>query len=390
MFLDWRPDLRLHAETSGKNAMVITAAADLDLAIRDLVRSAFLHAGQKCSAASLAIVESSVFDDPSFRRRLRDAAVSLRVGSALELGTDIGPLIEAPGAALLRALTQLEPGESWLLQPQQLSETQWTPGIRWGVQPGSWFARTECFGPVLGVVRADDLDHAIRIQNDSDYGLTAGLQSLDPTEIDRWQTTVEAGNLYVNRGITGAIVRRQPFGGWKQSVVGPTVKAGGPHYVTSLRHWPAADVRADVAAWFAAASSGSDESGLRAESNVLRVRPIAGGVALRIGAGAAVDTERLARTAAAITGVRLEVSCAADESDEAFAGRLASLGVRRLRLVGAGSEADSIRRAAHGASIAVDEAPLHGHAEVEGMRWCHEQAISRTLHRHGHLRSAHQ
>jgi RHH-type proline utilization regulon transcriptional repressor/proline dehydrogenase/delta 1-pyrroline-5-carboxylate dehydrogenase len=390
MFLDWRPDLRLHAETSGKNAMVITAAADLDLAIRDLVRSAFLHAGQKCSAASLAIVEAPVYDDPSFRRRLRDAAVSLRVGSAPELGTDIGPLIEAPGPALQRALTQLEPGESWLLQPQQRSERQWTPGIRWGVQPGSWFARTECFGPVLGVVRADDLDHAIRIQNDNDYGLTAGLQSLDPTEIRRWTDAVEAGNLYVNRGITGAIVRRQPFGGWKQSVVGPTVKAGGPHYVASLRNWPTADVRTDFAAWFAAASAGTDQSGLRAESNVLRVRPIAGGVALRIGAGAAADTERLARTAAAITGVRLEVSRAAGEPDDAFAARLASLGVRRLRLVGTGPEADPIRRAAHSAAIAVDEAPLHGHAEVEGVRWCHEQAISRTLHRHGHLRSSHQ
>ncbi|MBU6317753.1 MAG: proline dehydrogenase family protein, partial [Acidobacteria bacterium] len=128
MFLDWRPDLRLHAETSGKNAMLITAAADLDLAIRDLVRSAFMHAGQKCSAASLAIVEASVYDDPSFRRRLREAAVSLRVGSALDLGTDVGPLVEAPGAALRRALTQLEPGESWLLEPQQLSAVQWTPG----------------------------------------------------------------------------------------------------------------------------------------------------------------------------------------------------------------------------------------------------------------------
>lgn len=390
MFLDWRPDLRLHAETSGKNAMVITAAADLDLAIRDLVRSAFLHAGQKCSAASLAIVEASVYDDPSFRRRLHDAAVSLRVGSALDLGTDIGPLVEAPGVSLQRALTRLEPGESWLLEPRRLSDTQWSPGIRWGVQPGSWFARTECFGPVLGVVRADDLDHAISIQNDSDYGLTAGLQSLDPSEIHRWIEAVEAGNLYVNRGITGAIVRRQPFGGWKRSVVGPTVKAGGPDYVASLREWPASATRTDAVAWFRVASQGTDPSGLRAESNLLRLRPLAGGVALRVGGDAAAGTEALATAFAAAVGTRMVVSRSADEPDDVFAARLARLGVDRLRLVGCGPEADPVRRAAHEAGVAVDERPVHGHAEVEGPRWCHEQAISRTLHRHGHLRSSHQ
>ncbi len=96
------------------------------------------------------------------------------------------------------------------------------------MQPGSWFARTECFGPVLGVVRARDLDDAITIQNSGDLGLTAGLQSLDPDEIATWTERVEAGNLYVNRGITGAIVQRQPFGGWKGS--GSTGKAGGSLY----------------------------------------------------------------------------------------------------------------------------------------------------------------
>jgi RHH-type proline utilization regulon transcriptional repressor/proline dehydrogenase/delta 1-pyrroline-5-carboxylate dehydrogenase len=243
---------------------------------------------------------------------------------------------------------------------------------------------------VLGVVRADDLEHAIRIQNDSDYGLTAGLQSLDPSEILRWTDAVEAGNLYVNRGITGAIVRRQPFGGWKRSVVGPTVKAGGPDYVASLRHWPVSDTRTDVAAWFRSASQGIDPSGLRAESNVLRLRPLAGGVALRVGSSAAADTEALAAVFAAATGVRLVVSRSDDENDDAFAARLAGLGVDRLRLVGCGPEADPVRRAAHAAAVPVDERPVHGHAEVEGPRWCREQAISRTLHRHGHLRSSHQ
>jgi RHH-type proline utilization regulon transcriptional repressor/proline dehydrogenase/delta 1-pyrroline-5-carboxylate dehydrogenase len=117
---------------------------------------------------------------------------------------------------------------------------------------------------------------------------------------------------------------------------------------------------------------------------------LSGGVALRVGAGAAPHTQVLADAAAAAVGVSLLVSHADRETDADFAARVAGLGVDRLRLVGAGPEADVIRRAAHEASIAVDEAPLHGHAEVEGIRWCHEQAISRTLHRHGHLRSTHQ
>ncbi|TPW11617.1 MAG: putA [Acidimicrobiaceae bacterium] len=123
MFLDWKPSLRLLAETSGKNAMVITAAADEDAAIRDLVRSAFGHAGQKCSAASLAIVERALYDDHSFRSRLADAVRSVRVGPAADLKTMMGPLIAAPSETLRRALTTLDHGEEWLVEPRQLDAT---------------------------------------------------------------------------------------------------------------------------------------------------------------------------------------------------------------------------------------------------------------------------
>src|SRR5690606_9752452 len=106
--------------------------------------------------------------------------------------------------------------------PKSLDESGrlWSPGVRAGVRGGSEFHRTEYFGPVLGVMTASSLDEAIALQNGSDYGLTAGIHSLDPAEVARWIDTVEAGNLYVNRGITGAIVQRQPFGGWKRSTVG--------------------------------------------------------------------------------------------------------------------------------------------------------------------------
>jgi len=183
LFRSWKPRLALHAETSGKNAMVVTAAADLDGAIRDLVRSAFGHAGQKCSAASLGILEASVYDDERFLERLADAVRSLRVGTASDVDSTVGPLIEPASGPLLRAFTTLDAGESWLVAPRQLGERLWSPGVKVGVRDGSWFHTAECFGPVLGLMRAKDLADAIRLQNATPFGLTAGLQSLDPAEI---------------------------------------------------------------------------------------------------------------------------------------------------------------------------------------------------------------
>lgn len=219
--------------------MIITATADPDQAVKDLVKSAFGHSGQKCSAASVAIVEASVYDNPAFLRQLKDAAASLKVGGSWEVNSVVTPLIREPEGNLLRALTQLEPGEEWLLKPEPSEDNPclWSPGIRLGVKPGSWFHQTECFGPVLGIIRAENLEEAIDIQNDSEFGLTGGLQSLDEREIALWKTKVQVGNAYINRVITGAIVRRQPFGGWNHSSMGPGAKAGGPNYLTMLGSW---------------------------------------------------------------------------------------------------------------------------------------------------------
>ena len=231
MFASWRPDLRILAETSGKNAIVVTESADLDLAVADLVASAFGHAGQKCSAASLGILVGSVARSERFRRQLLDAASSLVVAWPDDPLAQLGPLTEPPGEKLLRGLTRLEPGQRWLLSPRRLDERLWSPGIRTGVRPGSDAHQTEFFGPVLGLMAARTLDEAIEWQNGTRFGLTAGLHSLDEDEIRQWCGRVEAGNLYVNRTITGAIVARQPFGGWKRSAVGPGTKAGGPNYI---------------------------------------------------------------------------------------------------------------------------------------------------------------
>ena len=243
LFRSWRPDLPLQAETSGKNAMVVTPTADLDLAAADLVRSAFSHAGQKCSATSLAILVGPVGRSARFARQLVDAATSLRVAPPTDPRADVPPLIAAPTGKLAWALTTLDDGERWLVEPRRLladPEYQgrlWTPGIRTGVQPGSRFHREELFGPVLGIMSAGSLAEAIDLQNGVEYGLTAGLYTQEPADLALWLDRVEAGNLYVNRGTTGAIVQRQPFGGWKRSSVGAGAKPGGPNHLVGLGAW---------------------------------------------------------------------------------------------------------------------------------------------------------
>ncbi len=386
-FQDWRPALPLLAETSGKNAIIITAQADRELAIKDLVRSAFSHSGQKCSAASLAILEAEVYDDPIFRRQLRDAATSLHAGVATDPRSVVTPLVIEPGDALRRALTTLDPGEEWLLEPRRLGDDPcaWTPGIRLGVRPGSWFHQTECFGPVLGLMRAESLAQAIEWQNATGYGLTAGLHSLDPDEIAWWEERVQAGNLYINRAITGAVVRRQPFGGWKRSCIGPGAKAGGPNYVLSFsRLRDAADLENDYrAAWAGHFTVGHDPSGLRAESNVFRYRPCRG-VILRLDARDHTATAR-AQLAARITGALLIISIREEECDAKFIARLPEItrSMEFFRTIS--TPGDDVLRAVQDAGLNWIDAPLLACGRVELTRWTREQAVSETRHRYGQL-----
>lgn len=389
LFTSWKPDIRMNAETSGKNAMVITAAADIDQAIKELVKSAFGHAGQKCSAASLAIIEASVYDDPSFHTRLADAVRSLKVGPATDLSTIMGPLIAPARGPLERALTTLEPGETWLVAPQQIDEITWTPGVRKDVKPGSWFHLTECFGPVLGLMRANDLAHAIELQNAPIYGLTGGIQSLDPKEIDFWREHAQCGNAYINRHITGAIVRRQPFGGWKRSSVGSGTKPGGPDHLHSYGTWaPSHDAPVEQAlsayeqAWAEYFALEHDPTGLACESNILRYRPL-DLVLARVESMDAAEIPLL-RSASMLTGTPLEISARETETDEHLAARLSCMtGDVRLRLLG-GSNAD-VLRAAHSAGVTVDDSPITGIGRLDLLRFVKEQSISRTTHRYGRL-----
>ena len=426
LFRSWRPDLPLLAETSGKNAMVITPSADLDLAVADLAKSAFGHAGQKCSAASLAILVGSVGSSERFNRQLLDAVSSLKVGWPDDPTTVMSPIVEPAQDKLLSALTSLQEGESWLLEPQSLDSSRrlWSPGIRTGVKPGSAFHTTEYFGPVLGIMHARSLDEAISWQNATDFGLTAGIHSLDPAEVNTWIDRVEAGNLYVNRGITGAVVQRQPFGGWKRSTVGTTSKAGGPNYLTHLGTWKPRPLRSlptdvklsarveailaavegslgadEVAGLRAAATSDQiawskefgikkDVTGLGVERNVFRYLPVL--VAVR-GNGSVSDLVRVV-LAATRAGAPITVSCDVPlpdgvvdhlvESQEAWLARVREHHPERVRVLG--TPAIDVARAVDGdPDVAIYGGVATQSGRIELLPFLREQAISITNHRFG-------
>ena len=224
------PRKPLSAETGGKNVMILTAKCDRDHAIMNACRSAFGNAGQKCSACSLLLVERSVYNSSEFLEKLKDCASSLKVGGVWNAGNIVGPMITNHNEKLERAF-HLEQGERWLIAPEFVDEKRYIlcPTIKLGVKPESFTFRTELFAPLLAVAPYDTLEEAVDLVNGLDYGLTSGLQSLDEQEQRYWKNHVEAGNLYINRGITGAIVNRQPFGGMKLSAFGPGLKAGGPN-----------------------------------------------------------------------------------------------------------------------------------------------------------------
>ena len=376
LFRSWKPGIRVVGETSGKNALVITAAADEDAAIRDLVRSAFGHAGQKCSAASLAIIEASVYDDPVFMRRLADAVRSVRVGDADDLSTMTGPLVGAPSPKLLRALTTLEPGERWLVEPTCLDAATnvWSPGVRVGVAPGSWFHLTECFGPVLGLMRAKSLDHAIELQNAVEFGLTGGIHSLDEHEVAHWLDRVEVGNAYVNRHITGAVVQRQSFGGWKKSSVGCGPKAGGPFYVETFGTWLGGDD--DEATfrrvWLGHFRVSHDPSVLACERNTLGYVPLPA-LDVYVAPDASPAAIAIVKMAALITGVPARFL------DTTRPVPMSS----RVRVVGAVTDQQLAEW--HALGIEADLVQPVADAMVELRRWVREQAVSHTRHRHGRL-----
>ncbi|HWC11210.1 MAG TPA: L-glutamate gamma-semialdehyde dehydrogenase, partial [Acidimicrobiales bacterium] len=221
---------RVVAEMGGKNALVIDADADLDQAVPVALTSAFGYAGQKCSAASRLVVVDAVYD--AMVERLVGAARQLRVGHPRDVGVDLGPLIDADAQKRVRSYVEAAPAEGRVvLAADDVPNDGFFvgPTVVADVAPGARLASEEIFGPVLAVQRATSFAHALEVANDTDYALTAGIVSRSPSHIRTAAAELRAGNVYVNRATTGAVVGRHPFGGYGLSGVGS--KAGGPDYL---------------------------------------------------------------------------------------------------------------------------------------------------------------
>ncbi|EAJ7402281.1 proline dehydrogenase family protein [Campylobacter upsaliensis] len=234
--LEANPTLLLSAETGGKNATIVSKFADRDSAVKNIIHSAFSNSGQKCSATSLLVLEDEVYEDEEFKKALVDAAASLAVGSPFVFKNKLGALCDKPSEKLTKAINELEAGEEWALKPTFINDNAhlMTPGIKYGVKKGAFTHMNELFAPLLSVIRAKDLQEAIELVNATGYGLTAGFESLDEREWEYFHTHIEAGNIYINKPTTGAIVLRQPFGGVKKSAIGFGRKVGIYNYITQF------------------------------------------------------------------------------------------------------------------------------------------------------------
>jgi RHH-type proline utilization regulon transcriptional repressor/proline dehydrogenase/delta 1-pyrroline-5-carboxylate dehydrogenase len=408
-----KPSLNLLAETGGKNATIVTAMADRDQAIKHVLHSAFSHAGQKCSATSLLLLEAEVFDDAKFKRILRDAVESLAVGSAWELHTKMNPLIRPASGDLARAREVLEPGEQWLVPPLPADNPHLaSPAVKWNVQPGAHAHLTELFGPMLSVMRYEKLDDAIDLIHQTGFGLTSGIETLDEREQEHWQRRVRAGNLYINRPTTGAVVLRQPFGGMGQSAFGPGIKAGGPSYVAQLMDFegtsePEGSNLVDEKLKALATRVPSVEPALRSyvkqahdefnaehdhlrllgQDNLRRYRPIE-----RLCICLHTDDtkhEIAARLGAAhVIGCIVSITGPGAEDWRDFAQVVPEPNVKkfdRLRYATPSRVPEAIRRAANEACLYIADTPILAEGRLELLWYVEEQSLSNDYHRYGNL-----
>ena len=221
---------RVIAEMGGKDAMIIDDSADLDAAAADIVASAYGYSGQKCSAASRAILHSDVHDE--VLRKVVEKARALKIGAPESPDVNVGPVISEPQFEKVTSYVDVGKNEGERLlgeDPGDPGNGYFVPPTIFEVEPDARVAREEIFGPVLSVIEARDFEAALRIANDNPYGLTGGVYSKNREHLERARHEFRAGNVYFNRKITGALVGVQPFGGFGMS--GTDSKAGGPDYL---------------------------------------------------------------------------------------------------------------------------------------------------------------
>ena len=395
------PRKSLSAETGGKNVMILSAKGDRDHAIMNACRSAFGNAGQKCSACSLLLVERSVYDNPEFFEKLKDCASSLKVGGVWNAGNIVGPMITNKNEKLQKAF-ELAPGERWLIAPEFVDTKKYIlkPTIKVNVKPDSFTFRTELFAPLLAVAPYDTLEEAVALVNGLDYGLTSGLQSLDEQEQRYWKNHVEAGNLYINRGITGAVVNRQPFGGMKLSAFGPGLKAGGPNYcmqfmTISDKVGIATDYKKSYAEWYERefAHARNIQPQIRGEQNVFRYLPLQRGMVLRLFGDETLEHIQMVQLAARTVGTPLTISVNADhpllsqlngdvveENLEAFCKGMNRY--ERVRTISKNVPDAVFEAAAHCDRYIAQSLPVKN-GRVELALYIKEQSISNEYHRYG-------
>ncbi len=220
---------RVIAEMGGKNAVIVDESADLDQAVDGIVMSAFGYSGQKCSACSRVVVLESVYD--SFLERFVEATKSLNIGKSELPSTQVVPVIDATAQSRIREYIVKGKAEARVALEMSAPEGGYFVGpvIFADVTPDAVIAQEEIFGPVVAVIKVKDFQQGLEVANNTNYALTGGLYSRTPSHIEQAEEDFEVGNLYINRNTTGAIVSRQPFGGFKLSGVG--FKAGGPDYL---------------------------------------------------------------------------------------------------------------------------------------------------------------
>lgn len=440
-FLEWRPELPLVGSAGGKSTVVVTPAADYDQAAAEIARSLVTATGQLPLRPSALILVGAAGRSERFIKQLADAVTSTRIGYTADPAVQAGPLMKRANGKALAMLTELAEEEKWLVEPRSLDDTGrlWTPGIRTGVAPDSTALQNDAPVPVLNVLTARTLEDAIEIQNRYDYGLGAGLFSLDRSEIAQWMQGVEAGNLYVNRDVLGNLVQRQPSGGWKESMIGTKLKSGGPNTLIHLGRWRADEheqshtlhlrgldepvarliealqpgmsfdeferVRRTALscqiAWNEEFGEVVDSTNLPVERNLFRYRPAP--CVIRFSEDGTADELGQVLVSATVARAKIILSTAWElpptlaaelelrdaivrvESNAEFLARVAREGLRnapRLRLIG-GSRSEVCGALENGVDIAVfsDDVTLAG--RVEMLPFLREQSISIRAHRYG-------
>lgn len=433
-----RPSLHISAETGGKDATIVTALSDRDQAIKNVIASAFNNSGQKCSATSLLVLEEELYSDKEFQNTLIDAVNSVEVGSVWELHNKVGTLSSLAGGKLAKALEYLDEGEEWLIEPSYADENPYMlkPSIRWGTQKGDYCHMNELFGPVLSVIRAKDLEDAIDIVNATGYGLTSGLESLDEREKAIYKENMRAGNLYLNRVTTGAIVRRQPFGGMGKSSIGSGRKAGGFNYIAQfvdistgndaiedqnthplIEEYKTAlnitnidrifEIFANFSYWVDKEfSKEHDHSNVRGESNHIRYLSVKS-VLLRIDKTTTLEELLCSVFAVHLVGAKLHLSCSHEINEETIKNVLDTVStlekdivisfedeeqlmdsikeVERVRFLTHEVINEGIYKALSDDAIYISSEPFVAHGRVEMLHYYIEQSVSDSYHRYGNL-----